>query len=189
MTRSARPPKTLRKQRFYPHPVDAVWAALTTPEALAQWLMPNNFVPRAGAEFQFRVDPMGPIGGTVDCRVVEFEPPQPDSAGAPGPARMTWTWRQQGPGRIADGEMRIQWVLEPHEGGTRLTFVQTGLEALPLIFRTMMVFGWGTMLKRWLPAVLEAFERTPGGLVYHRIAKAPNRGHHKTKTVPPEFAR
>ncbi len=40
--------KTLRKEVFYPHPRDKVWAALTTPEALAEWLMPNDFEPVVG---------------------------------------------------------------------------------------------------------------------------------------------
>jgi uncharacterized protein YndB with AHSA1/START domain len=32
----------------YPHPIDRVWAALTSSEALAAWLMPNDFQPVGG---------------------------------------------------------------------------------------------------------------------------------------------
>jgi uncharacterized protein YndB with AHSA1/START domain len=161
-----------------------VWAALTDPQALAQWLMPNNFAPELGRKFQFRVDPMLKFSGVIDCEVVELEAPTPrDMRG-----KMVWSWTA----RFATGKpsptMRVQWELEPHEGGTRLTLTQTGLDKLPMILRLMMTFGWGTMMKRWLPKVVAAFEpRSGGGWVYHKIEKAPNRGHHRMKTVPDEF--
>src|SRR5262249_17808941 len=37
----------------YPQPPERVWRALTTPEELAQWLMPNDFAPKVGHKFQF----------------------------------------------------------------------------------------------------------------------------------------
>lgn len=181
--------KVLRKQRFYPHPIEVVWAALTNADALAQWLMPNNFVAEAGREFEFRVDSMGPIGGVAKCRVLELEPP--DDPGATR-ARMVWSWTQMPPSASSGPprrEMRIEWSLEAHEGGTRLSFTQSGLELLPWLYRKMMTFGWGTMLKRWLPVVCKQFEQTPDGWRYRRMDKPPNRGHHKTTTVPAHFAK
>ena len=41
----------------YPHPPDRVWTALTSSEALAAWLMPNDFEARAGHQFTFRTRP------------------------------------------------------------------------------------------------------------------------------------
>ena len=35
----------------YTHPIEKVWAALTDPAALAQWLMVNDFEPRIGKRF------------------------------------------------------------------------------------------------------------------------------------------
>jgi uncharacterized protein YndB with AHSA1/START domain len=32
----------------YPHPPEAVWAALTSSEALAAWFMPNDFAAEVG---------------------------------------------------------------------------------------------------------------------------------------------
>jgi len=32
----------------YPHPPEAVWAALTSSDALAAWFMPNDFAAEAG---------------------------------------------------------------------------------------------------------------------------------------------
>lgn len=170
--------RELIKHAVYPHPPELVWAALTDGQALAQWLMPNTFRAELGARIQFRVDPTGPIGGVVDCEVLELDPPR----------RMVWSWTiPRLPRRPGPLITRIEWTLTPEPAGTRLTLRQEGIDKLPLIFRLMMAFGWGTMLKRWLPRVVAAFEKTPQGLRYRRLDPAPNRGHHRTKTVGPEF--
>ena len=49
--------RTLERSIVYPHPVERVWRALTDREALAQWLMPGDFEPVLGREFQFRAPP------------------------------------------------------------------------------------------------------------------------------------
>lgn len=172
--------KIFRKSFTYPHPVERVWAAMTDPDALAQWLMPNNFRPEVGREFEFRVDPMMGYDGVTRCRVLELDEPR----------RMVWSWVVMGKaGKKLPGPMRIEWELVPEGAGTRLTLIQTGLEALPWLHRMMMTMGWGTMMKRWLPKVIGSFERDGAAWKYTRLAKAPNRGHHKTKTVPAEFSR
>lgn len=172
----------LRKEAFYPHPPELVWAALTDGEAIAQWLMPNTFKPILGHEFQFRVDPMPMVPGhTTSCKVLELDPPR----------RMVWSWEMvPAPGKKGLPRQIIEWDLTPKNGGTQLVLTQRGSANLSLIFRVMMSHGWKTMINRWLPVVIGAFEKTPGGLfVYHRLAKAPNRGHHRSKTLPPEFHR
>lgn len=174
----AKPPKSLRKEAVYDHPIETVWAALTNPEAIAQWLMPNNFEPVVGRDFEFRVDPTPVYAGLVRCSVLELAPP----------TRMVWSWRTTSRKGKPLEPMRLEWSLTAESAArTRLVLVQTGLEHQPKIFNLMMSMGWGTMLNRWLPKVLLAFESTAQGLQYQRIAKAPNRGHHKAKTVPPEF--
>ena len=70
-------PRTLRKEVFLPHPPEDVWLALTDPQALAEWLMPNNFEPVAGRKFRFHVDPMpGPYPGGSECEVLEVDAPR-----------------------------------------------------------------------------------------------------------------
>jgi uncharacterized protein YndB with AHSA1/START domain len=68
----------------YPHPVDRVWAALTSSEALAAWFMPNDFKPVVGHRFTFRTRPARAMGfdGIVRCEVLEIAPPR----------RMVWSW-------------------------------------------------------------------------------------------------
>ncbi len=57
----------------YPHPPRRVWRALTDSAALARWLMPNDFAPRVGHRFSFRVEPRYGRSGVVACEVVELD--------------------------------------------------------------------------------------------------------------------
>lgn len=169
----------ITKRAFYPHPPERVWAALTDADALAQWLMPNNFVPEVGRAFEFRVDSAPFYSGITECRVLEIDAPR----------RMVWSWKVVRPGGRAPAETEICWDLAPHEGGTMLTLTQKRTDSMPWMFRMMMSMGWGTMLKRWIPVVLNQFTFESGLLKYHRMAKPPNRYHHKSVTVPANFAR
>jgi uncharacterized protein YndB with AHSA1/START domain len=45
----------LVREVFHPHPREQVWAALVDPKALGLWLMPNDFEPRVGHAFTFRM--------------------------------------------------------------------------------------------------------------------------------------
>jgi uncharacterized protein YndB with AHSA1/START domain len=60
----------------YPHPPEKVWRALTDPQAIAQWLMENNFEARLGHKFQFRTKPAPGFDGVVNCEVLEMDPPR-----------------------------------------------------------------------------------------------------------------
>ena len=70
----ARRPITIRKERFYPYPLEDVWAAITDPHALAEWLEPNDHKPVVGHKFQFRCDPGLCGSGMTECEVLEAEP-------------------------------------------------------------------------------------------------------------------
>lgn len=168
--------KQLIKQAMYPYPIELVWAALTRGEPLAQWLMPNNFptCPKVGDRFEFRIDPMGPLGGTIECEILELDPPR----------TMVWSWVGCKASGKKMGPQRIEWRLTAQGNQTQLTLTQSDTSKMPFIMRLMMAFGWGTMMKRWLPTILGQFE--PGGS-YRRLAKAPNSRHHGTKTVPDSF--
>ncbi|MBZ9812271.1 SRPBCC family protein [Mesorhizobium sp. CA7] len=52
-----------------PEPPEKVWRALTEPELLAAWMMPNDIKPEAGSRFAF-AGPDAPI----ECEVLEAEP-------------------------------------------------------------------------------------------------------------------
>jgi uncharacterized protein YndB with AHSA1/START domain len=134
------------REVVYAHPPERVWAALTDPEALGLWLMPNDFRPVVGHEFTFRTKPGPGFDGIVRCRVLELEPP----------SRMAWSWR----GGPVDTVVRFE--LEPVEGGTRLRFEQSGFAGLQgNLVRLILGAGFRTMYRRKLPAYLDGREVAP----------------------------
>jgi uncharacterized protein YndB with AHSA1/START domain len=64
--------EAIRTDSFFPHPPEKVWRALTDPELLACWLMPNDFEPWIGHQFTFRTDPVPVHGfdGIVRCETL-----------------------------------------------------------------------------------------------------------------------
>lgn len=132
--------RTLKRTVVYPHPIERVWRALTSRDALAQWLMPNDFEPVEGHEFQFRTDPAPGWDGVVQCKVLELR--------APRLLRISWTG-----GPI---DTVVTWRLSDAEGGTRLEFEQSGFDGLKAILISFILgSGWPRMYDRLLPGVLE----------------------------------
>jgi uncharacterized protein YndB with AHSA1/START domain len=48
----------LRVEEVLPCPADRVWRALTDPDLIARWLMPNDFKLEAGHRFAIDSDPI-----------------------------------------------------------------------------------------------------------------------------------
>src|SRR6202008_4571343 len=103
--------------------------------------MKNNFEPRLGHKFQFRVDPK-PRGwsGVVDCEILEVDPPR----------RLVYSWCGSGI------DTKVAWTLEPSAEGTRVVLEHTGFRG----FRAWMVSkmlgsGWkSNILTKSIPALL-----------------------------------
>jgi len=96
-----------------PDPPEKVWRALTEPELLAAWLMPNDIRPEAGRRFAF-AGPDVPI----ECQVLEAEPGK----------LLRYSWRERSRAEAADRlpvfESVVTFRLEcTASGGTRLTIV------------------------------------------------------------------
>jgi uncharacterized protein YndB with AHSA1/START domain len=125
----------------YPHPIDRVWAALTSSAALAAWLMPNDFVPAVGHTFTFTTKPAPGFDGTVRCEVLELEPP----------TRMVWAWAG---GAI---DTTVTFTLEPLDAArTRLRLRQAGFHGLGAqLTRRILDSGFRRMLGQRLPAYLD----------------------------------
>ncbi len=168
---------TLRKQAVYPHPPEKVWVALTDRRALAEWLMPNDFEPVVGHRFRLQVDPMGGFSGLNECEVLEVVPNR----------KLVYSWVvvPKNPQKPRPRPMTLTWTLEPADAGTLLVLEQSGLEHLSFWERFSMKFGWGTMLKHWIPKVLRNVE----GTVFTPGAIPLNKRCYKTKTIPAELTR
>lgn len=166
-------PAQITKRVWYPQAPEAVWAALTDPAALAEWLMPNDFRPVVGHEFRFTCDPCpGPIGAVTRCQVLELEAPR----------RMLWSWHMDvKPGLRPAQPMLVEWTLEPERGGTRLVLKQSAYDGpRGLVVRFMMSIGWRLMLRRLLPKVIANVQGgtfTPGAIPLakraYRVTRTP----------------
>jgi uncharacterized protein YndB with AHSA1/START domain len=123
----------------YPHPIERVWRAVTDSDAIAAWLMPNDFQPVVGRRFQFRTKPQGGWNGIVDCEVLKVEPPR----------ELAYSWK----GDALDTVLTIQ--LEPTTAGTRLRLAHTGFSGFKAVLISLMMgSGWGGITQRRIPAVL-----------------------------------
>lgn len=130
----------LTVEHVYHHPIERVWAALNSAEALASWLMPNDFQPVLGHEFTFRTDPAPGFDGVVHCRVLELTPP----------TRMVWSWRG---GPI---DTTVTFTLTPLGADTRFHVRQLGFTGLGGLFaRLVLAGGKRRMYGQALPAYLD----------------------------------
>ena len=96
-----------------PHAPEKVWAALTTPELLTQWLLPaSDLKLEVGAPFTFKTKPYPGWDGTVHCRMLDIDPFK----------RLSYAWT------VGDMELDtvVTFELTKTTTGTRLALVQTG---------------------------------------------------------------
>jgi uncharacterized protein YndB with AHSA1/START domain len=109
--------RAIRKEIVIPQPREQVWRALADSVLLAEWMFPNDFEPRVGHRFTFRVPgnpKVGFEGLTVHCEVLECVPPD----------RLAFSWSAGGP--VVD--TRVSFRLEPEGDGTRVHFEHTGFD-------------------------------------------------------------
>ena len=131
---------TIRREIQIPQPREQVWRAIADSAALADWMFPNDFEPRVGHRFTFRVPgnpKMNFDGLVVQCEVLECEPP----------SRLVFTWTAGGP--VVD--TRVSFRLEPDGDGTRLFFEHAGFDLShpngPQA-RGGAEYGWAKMLEQ-----------------------------------------
>ena len=93
---------TVRVERNFPHPIDKVWRAVTTPEHLKAWFpSPVDVDLRPGGEMRF-----GEFDGPAGAGTVEVVEP---------PRRITFTW----------GADRLSFELTPSAAGTTFTLTHS----------------------------------------------------------------
>ena len=130
----------------YPHPPERVWQALTNRDALAVWLMQNDFAPVVGHRFQFHTAPAPGFDGIVQCEVIEVQPP----------TRLVYTWTGGGV------DTTLTWTLTPTAHGTHVTLDHRGFAGMRGLFvSSILGSGWKSkILKTNLPALLDAWSGT-----------------------------
>ncbi len=141
---------TIAIDQFFPYPPSHVWRALTDPDLLARWLMPNDFQLKIGHRFTFKGTPMPSVkfSGIVQCEVLAFEVER----------NLSYSWADHS----GENDLRstVSWRLEPEGQGTHLFLEHGGFDpAHPLLqlSHQIMSGGW-VRLMRQLGETLEASE-------------------------------
>lgn len=136
---------------YLPYPPERMWRALTDKDAIAKWLMPNDFEPRLGHQFTFRTTPMPNLNfdGICHSEVTTIDPPR----------LLTYTW--------TGGALRtlVTYRLEPEGEGTRLHFEHSGFDLDDPTQRGSyrgMSGGWGPVLDIGLRRVAGELAPTHG---------------------------
>lgn len=135
--------RDLRFEAYYPHPPGKVWRALTEPDLIAKWLMPNDFRPEVGHHFQYQAPPQPGWDGKVYCEVLECEPPE----------RLVYSWKNN----LVDTVLRLS--LSEEQGGTRLVLEHYGFAGWKgRMVSYILGSGWKGIVAKHIPKVLDELE-------------------------------
>src|SRR5882724_1578148 len=133
--------KSIQHQLQFNHPPEVVWDYLTKAELMAQWLMPNDFQPIIGLDFQFRTNPLPKFDfdGIVYCKVLEVVPFK----------KLSYSWKGgPGEGKITLDSI-VVWKLTPKDNGTELSLDHSGIsETEGLDLYAGMQDGWLKNMKK-----------------------------------------
>lgn len=116
----------LRFERRIDRPLEKVWAALTVPERIADWLAEADVDLRVGGRFRLRfTEPTYAFEGEI----VALDPPR----------LFAWTWpHEQHPHSV------VTWALFPDGDGCRLVLTQTAMHPPHLV---EVAAGWHALLE------------------------------------------
>jgi uncharacterized protein YndB with AHSA1/START domain len=112
--------------------IEKVWSAISTSEALAAWLMPNDFQPVIGHEFTFKSQPQRGWDGVCYCKVTELNPPN----------KLGFTWQ----GNNMDQHVSFE-LKKLNDSSTEFTLVHSGWSEEHAVIREVMYDGWGYILE------------------------------------------
>ncbi len=116
----------LRYERRYPRPVETVWAALTQPARLTDWLGQALVEPHVGGRYELFIDRPRPMTG----RILTWQPP----------TLLEFTWDTgDAPASVVRSE------LTPDGDGTRLVFLHNGAS---FVWIALVLPGWHVNLER-----------------------------------------
>jgi len=137
--------------QYFPHPPSRLWRALTTPELMAQWLMPNDFEPVVGHRFAFWTRPVSQTGfsGRIICQVLDLRPQKL--------LRISWADAEQPDGMATT----VTWRLQPEGKGTRLFLEHAGFDPgdpTQQLARKFMNGGWRSHVLRRLGELLQRIQ-------------------------------
>lgn len=137
--------RDIRMERFYPHPRERVWRAITDKSLMKRWMqMDNDFEPLVGHHFELR-DISGNWDGTLYCEVILIDPPH----------QLAYLFK----GGAMKHNTTVTITLVEETNGTRLKLDHTGFTGLTdMAISAIIGLGWRRML-RLLSQTLDNSER------------------------------
>jgi uncharacterized protein YndB with AHSA1/START domain len=131
--------KDIKQTWRFSQPAQEVWACLTQPELLEQWLMKSDFKPVVGHHFRFTHDPKNDscYAGVTECEVLEVIPF----------VKLSYSWK----GSTKDGnrafKSTVVWTLIPQGNETELRLQHHGFALLEDALAHEQ--GWSACIKRF----------------------------------------
>ncbi len=134
--------KEIKNEWVYEQSPNEVWEYLTQAELIALWLMPNNFKPIPGYEFQFRAKPIPSLDldGIFYCKVLEIVPFQ----------KLTYSWKGGSGNGVFTLDTVVEWSLEKYGNSTKLFLKQWGFKEANLAIFTAMTEGWQKNIQKMI---------------------------------------
>jgi uncharacterized protein YndB with AHSA1/START domain len=132
----------IKNEWIYEQSPNEVWEYLTQADLIALWLMPNNFEPILGREFEFRIKPIPSLDldGIMYCKVLEIVPFQ----------KLVYSWKA-GPGNdVVTLDTVVEWTLEKYGNGTKLLLKQSGFKKANFDIFTGMTDGWEKNIQKMI---------------------------------------
>lgn len=135
--------------RFIPHSIDRVWAALTDKDQMKQWYFDlDQFKPEKG--FIFKFAGKGHKGENYNhvCEILECKEPHV----------LSYSWTYEG----YAGYSVLKFELSSVENGTQLRLTHTGLDSFPKNNPDFAIEsfngGWSMLIGQLLPEYLDKME-------------------------------
>ena len=139
-------PSRVEVSRFFSHPPDVVWRALTEPDLVERWLMQSTGFVGATVGTHVLLSVPSSDSAEIACEVVSAVPME----------SMTWSWtdlRAERPSRWF-----VTWDVHAHGRGTRLFISHTGFDIddkRQMMARNAFARGWDQVLTTKLVEVLD----------------------------------
>lgn len=124
----------IKNEWFYEQSTIEVWEYLTQSDLISLWLMPNNFKPILGHEFQFQTKaiPSLNLDGIFHCKVLEIVPFQ----------KLDYSWKGGSGNGVFSLDTVVEWTLEKHGNGSKLILRHSGFKETNFAIFTGMTDGW-----------------------------------------------
>lgn len=132
----------IKNEWIYEQSPNEVWKYLTQADLIALWLMPNNFMPIIGHEFQFQTKPIPSLDldGIFHCRVLEIVPFK----------KLIYSWKGASGNGVFTLDTVVEWTLEEYGKGTKLFLKQTGFKEANLSIFRAMTDGWEKNIQKMI---------------------------------------